>query len=165
VGKAKSKTGKPTISKAVSAIEAIKTIIEADKENKWVLASAVRCRLALNQRKLLPVYEEYVNASNALVAKLGTKETKKETVDGVEKEVETGRYVISRASPNWTEYVDEITELLNSEVDVELSPIAPFELAGVTEKEYSDPNADPKRQNQVPTDLIATLYEVGLLKE
>lgn len=154
-----------TIKQATDAHQVITALIENDKANKFVFASSVRCRLALNLRKTKPITEEFMNVNNELVAKYGEKELEVKKVNDVDTPVETGRFIMRADMTNWEKFAEEYKALVNSATDLVLQPIKNYELAGVSEKDYNDPNADPSKQNQVPTELIEVLYEVGLLVE
>ena len=132
-----------TVRKALEANIALNQLIVNDKENKFVFPSVVRIRLALNLRKLRPVVEEFQKENTELIKKYGTQVKDKEGND-----IE-GQFQVGVKSENRTKFDDEQKALVDSDSEVSLSPI--------TDKDLSE--------NQLSVDLIAALYDVGLLVE
>lgn len=153
-----------SIREATDAHQVLNALIEADKANKYVLPSSVRISFLVgNTRKTAPVVEGFMAENNRLVEKYGEKEVVKHTVDGVEKDVETGKFKISADSKDWAKFSEEYKAMIEEDADIVLRPAKPFELSGVSEAEYNDPKSDPKKQNQIPTELIQVMFNVGLL--
>ena len=152
-----------TVKQAAEAYAAIEALLESDKENKFIFASAVRCKLALNLRKTKPVAEEFMKENNRLVEVYGEKEFAPNPAGG--EAIPTGRNQIRADSPNWEKFRVEYKEMAESDSEITLSPVKPYELAGVTEIEFNDPKADPKKQNQIATQVFSILYDTGLLTE
>lgn len=157
------KTKTLSVRQATDAHQAISSILEADKTNKLVLTGAARTRLALNLRKTKPIVEEFMNQNNALVEKFGEKEIVVQKVDGVDTPKETGRFTIKAASPKFNDFAEAYKQMVEEDSGVVLNPLQPYELYGVSVTEYNDPKADPKKQNQISTEVVGVLIETGLL--
>jgi hypothetical protein len=124
-----------TIKQAISAYEALSLLIAKDKEDKYIFASAIRIKFALNLRKVKDVVEEFSKEHNALVKAHGT-----EQKDGTFKVEDPEKLKVFNIERN---------NLLEQDSDVTLSPIEIKDLG----------------DNQVAIDLIVVLLETGLLKE
>lgn len=147
-----------TYNKSYQAYRILDKLLKFDSENKIVLATRVRAKIASNLRKVKEAYDYVLSEKNRLVAKLGTN-----VVDSNGKE--TGEFRIEPATEAHDSFVKEFGELLDSDSDVEIKPITQWELAGVTEEVYNDTSSDPAKQNQIPTDLVVELLDIGLITE
>lgn len=114
---------------------AILDLIEADKTNKFVFASATRIKLAGNLRKTRPVFEEFTKEKDELIKRLGA------PVEGKPDEVKV-------TEENQAKFVSEIEAMYEADSDVTLNPVDAKDLG----------------ENQLPIDLLANLETFGLLK-
>lgn len=117
----------------VKAQHAINSLIEQDKENKFIFPSAIRIKLAGNLRKTRPVVEDYLKEHETLVRRLGKAQK------------EGGNITVT--TENVEEFNKENNAMLDEATEVTLNPIGEKDLG----------------ENQLSIDLIATLQDVGLL--
>jgi hypothetical protein len=145
---------KLTVKQACTAREAIQALIKDDREDKYVLSSAVRIKLAGNLRKVKPVYDDYTEQRQAVFTKYGEK-----VLDNDGKETDQ-----IKLKPENVEVANkELEAALNVETDVELKPVTVEDLSGVT---AADKKAHPEiKENQVDVELLGVLLDVGLLTE
>ncbi len=152
-----------TVKAAAEAHAALQLLLESDKENKFIFASATRCKLALNLRKTKPVADQFTEEQNRLVKQYGEPVLKPNPEGG--DPIVTDNMQIKADSPNWPKFRDEFETMLASDSEVVLSPMKAYELAGIPEDKFNDPNAEPSKQNQIPTAVYSVLYATGVLTE
>ena len=146
-----------TTKQLVDAHTALMELINGDKQNKFVLSSAVRIRLAGNVRKTKDAVDEYIKERNELVTKLG------QPVLGKDGNPVDGQLEVPVGTENYKKFVEEV-EAMNAEVsEITLATIKEHELFGVTEKAYKDESRDGTKDNQIPADLIAILQDLKIL--
>lgn len=139
------------IKSILAAHAALTDLINLDRQNKLVLHSSVRIRLAGAIRKTRPTVEDFTEQNNELVMKYGT-----QVLDKDQKPVE-GQWEVRPDSTTFETFRTEKQALLDTDMEVSLSPLCTADLFGKTE--------DETKQNQIPLDLIDVMLEVGLLKE
>lgn len=135
----------------LAAHAALTELISLDRQNKLVLHSSVRIRLAGALRKTRPVLEDFQEQNNALVTKYGT-----QVLDKDQQPV-PGQFVVEPGSTTFETFRKEKQELLDTDIELSFTPLSTTDLFGRTE--------DETKQNQIPLDLLDALLEVGLLKE
>ena len=136
---------KNTLQQVLEAHQAVTTLIDSDKRNKYVLSSATRIKLAGNLRKTRGPAEDYEKERVELVKTLGEVDEKGST----------------KVKPeNQAKFEEELKTMLAQETDVTFNPITEAALLGATEEEEKA----GKKANQIDIDLIAFMQEVGLLK-
>lgn len=128
----------------LEAKAALEALIRGDKEDKLVLASSVRIKLAGNIRKTRPVNEDYNETRTGNIQKLGEEVKDKPGTFRVKPE-------------NLKAFLDQDKDALATKTDVIFQTITEAELFG-------DLEADAKDQNQVDIDVIDVLKECGILK-
>lgn len=134
-----------TVKQVIQANVALTELVKADKENKFILPSAVRIKLAGNLRKTRPVSDEYLEAYNLLVERLG------EQVEGAPE----GSLKVKKE--NIATFKQEHKDALAVEKDITLT--------SVKQKDILGDDGDGKKSNQIPVDLLADLIEVGVIQE
>jgi len=152
-----------TVKEASEAYQALEALIIKDNANSLIFSGAVRCKLALGLRKTKPVAELFMNENNRLVEKYGEEELAPNKDGG--DPIKTGRHTINAKSPNWEKFREEYKAFAEGDSEVSLQPIAPHELYGVTPEQFNDKDFDPKSCNQLSTELVAVLYQSGILTE
>lgn len=135
----------------LSAHVALQELINLDRQNKLVLHSSVRIRLAGAIRKTRPITEDFTEQNNELVTKYGT-----QVLDKDQQPV-PGQFVVNPDSTTFETFRKEKQELLDTDIELAFTPLETNELFGKTD--------DETKQNQIPLDLCSSLIEVGLLKE
>lgn len=115
---------------------AISQIIAADRENKWVLSSATRIKLAGNLRKTREINEDFTQERNALIEKFGIK-------------MPDGSFRIQPNTEDAAKFFATEKPLYDVEVEFIPSPINQSDLG----------------ENQIGIDLLAILMDTGLLVE
>ncbi len=139
-----------TVKQALESRAVLSELVNKDKENKYVFSGSTRVDLALNLRKLNPVQDKFKGDNDELIKTLGgpVKDDK-----GNDKPNEfavpegTDEYIVLQAKQK---------ELLDADSGVELKKLAKEALVG---------NEGDPRSNQLPIDLLAFLFEVGLIAE
>ncbi len=124
------------LKQVLEAHAAINELIKNDRANKWVLASAVRIKLAGNLRKTRAAHEDYTEERNKLIEKFGT-----ETPDGA--------FQVSPGTQGAKDFIAAEKPLQSLEIDFVPNPIKQADLG----------------ENQIPIDLIAVLLDTGLMIE
>lgn len=141
---------KLTVKQVLSAYAALLGLIEADRQNKYVLSSATRIKLAGNVRRAKAIVEDAQEARDDLIKKLG-----KPNKDGVQS--------IEPNTPEKAIFDEETKKALDSETDLEgFSTVTEEDLFGKTVK---DKDGNEKPQNQIDIDALSVLLDVGVLKE
>lgn len=135
----------------LAAHAALSDLISLDRQNKLVLHSSVRIRLAGAVRKTRPTVEDFSEQNNELVMKYGT-----QVLDKDQQPV-PGQFVVQPDSTTFETFRKEKQELLDTDIELTFTPLSTVDLFGKTE--------DETKQNQIPLDLLDALLEVGLLKE
>lgn len=130
-----------TFEKITKANAALKELIQADRQNKYILASAARIKLAQNIRLLKPELEEYIAEYNSLVKKFG-------------KEDGNGGYVVDKTDVGYAEFSEEITKLNKSDSGVEFRKLSEEDLFG----------PDKSKPNQIDLVLLTDLIESGIVE-
>jgi len=124
-------------------------LIQADRENKIILSSAVRIRLAGILRKTKPIFEDYKEENTALFKKFGSLN-------------KNGELEVAQNSPGRPLF-DEAIKAMNAEpTEIESFPeVTHEELFGKVQKTKDG----EKPENQIDLDVLSILMEVGILKE
>lgn len=135
-----------TVEKVVEAYHVLTSLIQSDKQNKFVLSSATRITLAGNLRRVKDVYNDYEAERQELVKRLAG-----------EPDPKTGNVTVD--PKNNEEFQKELKKALAEPTDIVLKAITPEQLYGATEEEEKK----GKKPNQIDIDLHAFLEEVGLL--
>ncbi len=153
-----------TVKQALEAQVVLKEFIEKDKQNKWIISSATRIKLALNLRKLNPVADTFTEENAKLVREYGVQEVEPDTGKAID-----GSFRVQPGTENYTKFFALQKEALAADSEVELSPVKADDLIGsdappVTTNDGTVIRAAIK-SNQVPVDLITFLFDVGLLIE
>ena len=146
-----------SVKQVLEAQGVINALLVADRDNKYVLASATRIKLAGNLRKTRPVVEDYQNEHKELVKRLG------EPIKDEKTGKDTG--AIKVKPENQEEFTKENEGMLNAVTEVWLNPVEAWQLSGVSKAEFENPETDASKHNQIPVDVYASLISVGLVKE
>jgi hypothetical protein len=102
-----------TTKEVVKAQHAINSLIEQDKENKFIFPSAIRIKQAGNLRRTRPVVEDYLKEHETLVRRLG-------------KASESGNITVT--PENVEEFNRENNAMLAEPTDVVLTPMTEKDL-------------------------------------
>jgi len=131
----------------IKAQVAIGELIQLDRQDKLVLHSSVRIRLAGALRKTRPVVEDFQEQNNAIVTKYGTPVGEKKP----------GEFEVKQDSDKFPAFKKERDELLATDIELSFTPLEQADLFGKSE--------DADKQNQISLDTLGALIDVGLLKE
>jgi hypothetical protein len=123
-----------TVQQSLEAYQVLKTLIESDKQNKFVFASSVRLKFSRQFAKLKNDVDAYKAEHAALVTRLGKQEGDRISVDA------NGPEAVA-------EFNKENSRMLSQKTETELVPVKDEELG----------------DNQIPMDLLAVMVDVGLL--
>lgn len=142
---------------------ALTELIKRDGENKWILPSSTRIKLSLNLRKLRPIQEEFTKENTENIKTYGTQQN-----DEAGKPID-GNFSVDPATDQGKKFKAEQQALLDADSEVCLSPVKAEDLIGqdvppVTASDGTVIRAGV-RSNQIPMDLIALLFDVGILVE
>ncbi len=137
----------------VEAHNVLLSLINSDKENKFILSSATRIKLAGNVRKTKPIFDDFNEANQSKVRELGTQilDTEGKPTDRIQ----------VQGDNNLKVYLADINEALDKPVDIAFSTVTAEELAGVT-ADFLKSHPETK-ENQIPIDLLADLQQFGIL--
>lgn len=136
-----------TVKQVVEANNYLTLLIKADRENRIILSSATRMKLAGNLRPTKPVAEKYHEERAALFAKYGELNDKEE-------------YVLRPSSPNREAFNKELRELLAVETEiVSFQKVSHKDLFGEVVKSKDG----DKPENQIDLDVLAGLIEFGII--
>ncbi len=125
-----------TVKQSIEANVTLESLISSDKDNKFVFPSSARIGFAGMLRKTRPILSDYQSEHSILVKRLG-------------EEIDKEKGIWKVKAENTAEFNKENEAMLNEETDVVLKPISVSELG----------------ENQIPIDLLATLIDVGVIKE
>ncbi len=138
----------------------LEQLISKDKENKYVLASSTRIKLALNRRKVTPIREEFEAENAALIKEYGTP-----YIDPKSGNVVPESFEVREDNPKISEFRVKQKALLAIDTDVVLSPVSVEELVGPFITNEIDPKTKGRKlaENQIPIDLLDLCIETGLV--